>query len=248
MPKDANLEIKPVGGVPPLALRDNVAIFVVTSHDRLQMTRISAVGQYLPRVFPGISVFWAHHQTDRKVIEHDLPESTEPLNGFALIIRYQGSTAIVHDTFLDKHKWESVLSSLRQEFRRSRIERRQKREREAEQRAHPGPLFGHMYFEKARSNRYLRIHPLLAIVLTAAFGPLFFLYLGIVELAAATGVLLLFLMDGHSVLSWHFLTAHLGVAILSPLLIRLVLKVRGYNVTTGDEVRGRFRRTSTLWN
>ena len=130
------------------------------------------IGQYLPRVFPGIRVFRAHHQTDRKVIEPDLPESTEALNGFALIIRYQGSTAVVQDTFVNKHKWESVLSSLRQEFRRGRIERRQKLGRKAGERARSGPLFGHMYFEKARSNRYLRIHPLLAIALTATFGPL----------------------------------------------------------------------------
>ena len=78
------------------------------------------------------------------MIEPDLPESTEALNGFALIIRYQGSTAVVQDTFVNKHKWESVLSSLRQEFRRGRIEGRQKLGRKAGQRARSGPLFGHM--------------------------------------------------------------------------------------------------------
>lgn len=248
MPKDANLEIKPVGSVPPLLLHDNAAIFVVTSNDRRQMMRISAIGLHLPRIFPGISVFWAHHQADGKVIEGDLSESTEPLNEFALIVRYQGSAAIVHDTFGNKNGWESVLSGMQQKFRQSRNERRQKLERKAARRGRSGRLFGPMYFEKARSNRYLRVHPLLAIALTAAFGPLYFLYLGMVELAAAAGALLLFVMDGYPVLTWHFLAAHLGVAILSPLLIRLVLGVRGYGATTGGEVRGRFRRTSTLWN
>ena len=98
-----------------------------------------------------------------------------------------------------------------------------------------------MVFESRRSLKYIKFHPLSVIFLSAVFGPLYFVYVGAIECAVMVALMFL-LLDAS-----YLLPAHFAIALLSPLMIRLCLIVRGYDKTTLDEVHGRYRRASTLW-
>jgi len=98
-----------------------------------------------------------------------------------------------------------------------------------------------MYFECRRNLKYIKIKPLIVILFIAVSGPLYFLYLGVFE-CALIYVLAFFMLDVP-----YYLIAHIVITFVSPLLILLSIKVRGYDKASFADVQGRYKRASTLW-
>ena len=107
-----------------------------------------------------------------------------------------------------------------------------------------------MYFESRRNLKYIKINPLIVILFIAVSGPIYFLYLGVFEWALLY-VLAFYMLDvpyhliAHDV-PYH-LIAHIVITFVSPLLILLSIKVRGYDKASFADVQGRYKRASTLW-
>jgi len=98
-----------------------------------------------------------------------------------------------------------------------------------------------MYFESRRNLKYIKINPLIVILFIAVSGPIYFLYLGVFEWALLY-VLAFYMLD----VPYH-LIAHIVITFVSPLLILLSIKVRGYDKASFADVQGRYKRASTLW-
>ncbi len=98
-----------------------------------------------------------------------------------------------------------------------------------------------MYFESRLNLKYIKINPLIVILFIAVSGPFYFLYLGAFE-CALMYVLAFFMLDVP-----YYLIAHIVITFVSPLLILLSIKVRGYDKASFADVQGRYKRASTLW-
>jgi hypothetical protein len=98
-----------------------------------------------------------------------------------------------------------------------------------------------MVFASARIQRYIQFHPWVESAKAFALGPLYFVWLGLVE------AILLYAVFGFLWGLAGFIFIHALLAGLFPLWVNWLLSLRGYERTTRGEVAGRYRRSRTLW-